>query len=126
MVSKRWIWAACLAVLFAGQSQAHVHYCFDGHEPPMSVHLADGIDPGHEHPDHDADEGCQDDVDVDLNPAELALGKVFKLDQPDLAAVFGSSVIVASPGAGVLVDWIELPQTSDPPFARPQVRGPPA
>ncbi len=126
MVSKRWTWVACLAVLFAGQSRAHLHYCFDGQEPPVAVHLADGIDLGHEHEGHDDDDSHHDDRDVELNRGDQALAKVFKFDQTDLAALSGWSVIVAAPRAGVLVDWIELPRTPDPPYARPQARGPPA
>lgn len=126
MVSKRWTWSACLAVLFAGQSHAHLHYCFDGQEPPIAVHLADGIDPSHEHQGHDDDDSHHDDRDVELNRADQALAKSFKLDQPDLASHSGWSVVVAAPRAGSLVAWLELPRSPDPPNVRPQVRGPPA
>ena len=127
MVSERWTWAACFAVLFAGQSHAHLHYCFDGQEPPVSVHFGDGIDPGHEHDaGHDDDDSHHDDRDVELNRTDQALAKVFKLDLPDLVFLSGWSVAVEAPRPGVLIDWLELPRSPDPPYFRPQVRGPPA
>jgi hypothetical protein len=133
MFSRGWTWVACLAVLFAGLGNAHLHYCFDGQEPPVSVHLTDGIDPGHDHhdhtghaPDHEPDQEHHDDLDVDLDLGNNALAKTFKFDQPDFASPSGWSVIVAAPRASVLRDWIELPRTPEPSFARPQARGPPA
>ena len=45
MTSKRWAWIAAAAVLFAGltNAHAHVHFCFDGQEPPTAIHLADSF-----------------------------------------------------------------------------------
>ena len=126
MVRTRWTWATCFAVLFAAQSHAHLHYCFDGQEPPVSVHLADGIDAGHEHEGHGDDDGDHDDRDVELNRADQALAKVFKFVPPDLSSHSGWSMIVAAPRASILVDWLGQAHSPDPPYARPQVRGPPA
>jgi hypothetical protein len=127
MVRTRWTWVTCLAVLFAGQSHAHLHYCFDGQEPPVSVHFGDGIDPGHEHEEHhDEDDSPHDDLDVEINRGDQALAKVFKLDHPDLASFPGWSLIVAAPRISGTVASPEFPHGPDPPHVRPQVRGPPA
>ena len=50
MTSKRWSWLAGFALLFAGITNAHshVHYCFDGQEPPAAVHLIESADHHHE------------------------------------------------------------------------------
>lgn len=69
--------------LFASGSGMHGHYCFDGLEPPVSVHfdLVDGHDdiidtdlPGHK--------------DFDSKPAQISVLKVTNLDLPFLAALF--------------------------------------
>ena len=60
-------------MLFAGLTNAHghVHYCFDGQEPPAAVHLVDSTDHDHEVPGHsDGDE--HDDLDVDVPNQALA------------------------------------------------------
>lgn len=65
--------------LLASMSGAHGHLCFDGQEPPISVHmdmLADHI----EH--HDSDQHL--DADVDLGG--LALSKLIKIDLPLIIA----------------------------------------
>jgi hypothetical protein len=71
MASKRWAWVAALAVLVAGitNAHAHVHLCFDGHDPPAAVYLADGSD--HDH-GLDEDIACSGDIDVDLQNQVLA------------------------------------------------------
>lgn len=127
MVTSRWAWVSCCAVLFAGQSHAHLHYCLDGQEPPISVHYGDGIDPGHEHEEHHGkDDGPHDDLDVDLIGADQALTKAFKLDQPVPALLAGWSIDLAAPRSGVAAGRPDLAPGSDPPHARPQARGPPA
>ena len=86
MVSKRWTWLAGLAVLFAGLTNAHghVHYCFDGQEPPAAVHLVDSTDHDHELPGHD--DGTEHD-DLDLDLPNQALAKAVKHDLPAIVAV---------------------------------------
>ena len=81
MVSKRWTWLAALGLLFAGLTNAHshIHYCFDGQEPPAAVHITDSTDHHHEVPGHD-DGYDHDDLDLDL--PNQALAKVFKHDLP--------------------------------------------
>ena len=123
MVSKRWSWLAALAVLFAGLTNAHshVHYCFDGQEPPASVHLVDGTDHDHEMPGHS--DGAEHD-DLDLDVPNQALAKACKYDLPAIATHVWSMSIESRP-SGPLADCADVPPAPDPPYARPQLRAPP-
>lgn len=130
MVSKRWTWLSALAVLFAGLTNAHshVHYCFDGQEPPASVHLVDGIDHAHELPGHHSDSdsdgagGEHDDLDVDL--PNQALAKAVKYDLPAIAVQLLTLAFEPSP-RGALADRVDTPPTSAPRYIHPPSRGPP-
>lgn len=124
MVSKRWTWLTGTAWLFAALTNAHghVHYCFDGQEPPTAVHLADSTDHDHEIPGHDS-AGDHDDLDVDI--PNQALAKACKYDPPAMAPfpvwtvdleVVADDAYVASPVA---------PRAPDPHHYRPPLRGPP-
>lgn len=96
-----------------------MHLCFDGGEPPASLHFTDA---GH-HDDHHAND-AHDDVDVAL--MDEAAGKAGKcLDLPLLLAAIC-----------LLSSLLWLPQqppfgsravsvASDPPRLRPPLRGPP-
>lgn len=65
--------------LIASWSGAHGHLCFDGQEPPMTVHM----DMLGDHPEHGSEEQHLD-ADVDLS--QLALAKLVKIDLPLLIA----------------------------------------
>jgi hypothetical protein len=73
---------ACLALviwLITSWSGAHGHLCFDGQEPPISVHM-------HtlgEHTDHAIDEQH---VDADIDLSQPLLAKLTKIDLPLLLA----------------------------------------
>lgn len=59
--------------LLSNWAGAHGHFCFDGQEPPISVHMH--LD-GHEVHDHHPDEVHQD-ADIELSKSVLAkLGKI--------------------------------------------------
>ena len=123
MVSKRWTWPAACAVLFAGltNAHAHVHYCFDGQEPPAAVHLVDSLDHDHEVPGHsDGDE--HDDLDVDVS--NQALSKACKHDLPAITSHVGTSSFEALP-RNAIVCAIGLPPTPNPRYLHPQLRAPP-
>jgi hypothetical protein len=123
MVSKRWTWLAAVALLFAGLTNAHshVHYCFDGQEPPAAVHLADGTDHDHELPGH-SDGSEHDDLDVDL-PNE-ALAKAVKYDLPAITAHVWTAAFETVP-RGALVDTVDVYPAPNPRYAHPQLRAPP-
>jgi hypothetical protein len=79
---------AALAIwLLLGWSGAHGHLCFDGQEPPMSVHM----DMLGEHPEHHADEQH---LDADMEMDQLALAKLVKFDLPVLLATLFLLVIL--------------------------------
>jgi hypothetical protein len=138
MIRARWTWLAMLAVLFGGltNAHAHVHYCFDGKEPPAAVHLSDRIDHAHESPghdyhddhDHDADHDSgkhdeHDDLDVDL--PNQAIAKVFKYDQPAIAPLPRWHAPIARVTLAALPPHVEAPPAPDPPHTLPPSRGPP-
>ncbi len=124
MISKRWTWLAALAVLFAGLTNAHshIHYCFDGQEPPASVHLVDSTDHDHEVPGHDADGAEHDDLDLDV--PNQALAKAVKHDLPALTAHVWSMAFESAP-RGALADSVDTPPAPNPRYAHPQLRAPP-
>jgi hypothetical protein len=124
MVSKLWSWPAGLAVLFAGLTNAHshVHYCFDGQEPPAAVHLADSTDHDHELPGHHGGGDEHDDLDLDV--PNQALAKAVKHDLPAIVAVAWATAIDALPG-GALADSVDAPPAPSSRYALPQLRAPP-
>jgi hypothetical protein len=128
MGSKRWTWLAAIAVLFAGLTNAHshVHYCFDGQEPPAAVHLVDSTDHAHELPGHDgdADHGDAEHDDLDLDVPNQVLAKVCKHDLPAITAHVWTLAVPAAP-AGSLADAIDAPPTPPPRYLHPQLRAPP-
>ncbi len=123
MVSKRWTWPAALAVLFAGLTNAHshVHYCFDGQEPPAAVHLTDSTDHDHEVPGHS--DGAEH-ADLDLDVPNQALTKACKHDLPAITAHLLTVHIEALPGSA-LADAADLPPAPNPRYLHPQLRAPP-
>lgn len=124
MVSRRWSWLVGLAVLFAGLTNAHshVHYCFDGQEPPAAVHLVDGTDHEHEIPGHHDDGGEHDDLDLDV--PNQALAKSCKHDLPAIVALAWAAPLESLPG-GALAVGVDIPPAPDPHYTLPPSRAPP-
>jgi hypothetical protein len=123
MVSKRWTWLSALALLFAGLTNAHshVHYCFDGQEPPASVHLVDGMEHDHELPGHD---GAGEHDDLDLDVPNQALAKAVKADLPAIALHLLAIVFEPSP-PGALAESVDTPPVPLPRHTHPPTRAPP-
>jgi hypothetical protein len=123
MVSKRWTWLAAVAVLFAGLTNAHghVHYCFDGQEPPAAVHLVDGTAHDHELPGH-SDGAEHDDLDVDL--ANQALAKAVKYDLAAITPHVWTTAFEPVP-SGTLNDIVDVFPAPHPRYAHPPLRAPP-
>lgn len=83
---KTFVYAALLLWLFASASGMHGHYCFDGLEPPVSVHF-DLMS------DHHIDDEHVTHKDFDSKPQvsmfkQVSVFKLTNLDLPFLAALF--------------------------------------
>lgn len=72
--------------LLSNWAGAHGHFCFDGKEPPISVHMH--LD-GHEAHDHHPDEAHQD-ADIELTQSVLA-----KLSKIDLGLILFAALALA-------------------------------
>jgi len=119
------LWTVVLAILAVRLSDTHLHLCFDGQEPPASVHLADAS----VHHDEDHHGGDETHADKDINPF---VGTVVKIDddtQPLLAVIVGSllafELIPLDPAVPAFAGE-RLPATDPPFYLRPPLRGPPA
>lgn len=118
------LWTVVLAVLAVRMSDTHLHLCFDGQEPPTSVHFADAS----VHHDEEHDDGSTH-ADKDINPF---IGTIVKSDddtQPLFAVIVSTllTIDLLPPDHGVPPLDRETPLATDPPFyLRPPLRGPPA
>lgn len=65
---KRIAIVVLLAFLGVRMSDAHLHVCLDGQEPPLTVHTSDG---SVHHDEHHHEESEHNDRDVELNEAAL-------------------------------------------------------
>jgi len=77
---KTWAFVALIIWLIASWSGAHGHLCFDGQEPPVSVHM----EMTDEHADHH--EADEQHVDADVDLSQPLLAKLTKIDLPLLIA----------------------------------------
>jgi hypothetical protein len=133
MISRRWAWIASFAVLFAGvtNAHAHVHLCFDGQEPPASVHLSDKS--GHHDSvrpsdqiagfGHYADDEDHDDVDLDL--ANPALAKTFKHDVTAICPTWHKGAPIVRSVAEAPAPALDRPIASTRTYLHPPLRAPP-
>ncbi len=96
---------------------AHGHFCFDGQEPPVSVHMHMLGD----HPEHHADEEHQD-ADVDL--LQSAIAKLTKLDQGLMLLAVVALLLVLQPKSALVSRYSPVIPTRIP-FTRPPLRAPP-
>lgn len=85
-LSPHYAFLALAFWLLSNWAGAHGHFCFDGQEPPISVHVH--LD-GHEVHDHHPDEVHQD-ADIELTPSALA-----KLSKIDLGLVLLAALALA-------------------------------
>ena len=96
---------------------AHGHFCFDGQEPPVSVHMHMLGD----HPEHHDDEAHQD-ADVDL--LQSAIAKLTKLDQSLLLLAVVALLLVFQ-RTPILVSHYSPFVPVHIPFSLPLLRAPP-
>lgn len=64
-----WIWLLCIVLLAVRIGGAHLHLCFDGMEPPLTVHAGEQIG-------HDAHHDEQH-TDADLSLLDNGIAKTF-------------------------------------------------
>lgn len=111
----------CTALLAVRTVGDHLHLCFDGTEPAVTLHGPDS-DFGHELP---SAAGGHNDVDVDVVHASLAKSTV---EQPALLGL--TPVALPLPPSVTTKRWTfpadELLPTSLPRYFRPPLRGPPS
>ncbi len=111
---------ALLAFAFGRLTGAHLHLCFDGTEPPLTLHTADSA-----HVDHHADESHHEDMDVEPIGDLLA-----KSAQLVMFAVFAAAILLlallAPPWRLETIGRESLRLPLPPPrFLRPPLRAPP-
>jgi hypothetical protein len=128
MATKRWAWLTACALLFGGLTNvhAHVHYCFDGREPPAAVHLTDGLDHHHDDGigggDH-KDDGDHDDLDLDV--PNQALAKSVKYDLHALEPLVGWAPAIDLQRTYASIPQVEIAPWPPPAYLKPQLRAPP-
>ncbi|RYZ88467.1 MAG: hypothetical protein EOO68_26415 [Moraxellaceae bacterium] len=114
---KTLAFATLIIWLLASWSGAHGHMCFDGQEPPITVH----IHVSGEHADHDS---SQNHLDADVDIGQSAPTNFFKIDFSILLAVAFSLAIRSIKPLRIIVDYI-----CNIPFRlmglRPPLRAPP-
>ena len=102
-------------------ADAHAHFCFDGKEPPTSIHVADG----ESHPcETDPSQGHTGDKDVKLSPDVF----VKKPIPSDVWVPFAISFVFQFALQPVDEPTVDIAPTADsrPPLFRvPPLRGPP-
>ncbi len=117
----------CLTILFgvaflnASALGAHLHQCFDGKEPRLSLHVYDGQEDQH----HAGTSERHNDNDLELS--DQAFGKVLKVNSsaPPLASGWIAPVISRVATTARFADSDERPFASLRSLPPPQ-RGPPA
>lgn len=111
---------AALLVL-ARTADAHVHYCFDGKEPPVSVHFADN----ESHP-CETRVGSGHSGDQDVQIASDAVVKKAAADDAWLPAMHRVGVeFIPQPFLEPVLGCSQLRMAGPAFFLRPPLRGPP-
>lgn len=116
---RRFIFLTLIVWLCAMWGGLHGHFCFDGQEPPVSVHM----DLLSGHPDHE--HGDETHIDADAELVESILFKLTKIDLPLLITALVYALLLIGPTRS-------FPRTVLQPFTnkyfllRPPLRAPPA
>nr|WP_324257218.1 hypothetical protein [Cellvibrio fontiphilus] len=117
-ISPHYAFIALALWLLGNWAGAHGHYCFDGQEPPISVHMH--LD-GHEVHDHHPEEVHQD-ADIELGKSVLAKSGKIELGLMLLAAL--ALVLLLLPAA-ICRSIYTRPYLPPPLYWRPLLRAPP-
>ena len=110
---------ACVAVLAGRIGGAHLHLCFDGSEPPASLHFNESG-----HPDDHHLDSAHDDLDISAIGEAIAKAGKVSLDLPALL-FFAFLLCLLAPSQGRLLLHRSPPRVATPAFLRPPLRGPP-
>jgi hypothetical protein len=116
---KIFVLLTLLLWLMTSWAGVHGHFCFDGQEPPISLHV--DVMGGHEV--HTADESHQD---IDAEVSQSVLAKLLKFDPPLpilLAAIFILLAITRTP---LFFFYTDAPTPHRHAGIRPPLRAPPA
>lgn len=103
--------------LLGNWAGAHGHYCFDGQEPQVSVHM----DVMGGHLDHHEDEVHQD---ADVNWLQSVIAKLSKIDV-GLMLFATLALLLAIRPATPLIDFYRTFLKTSLPHSRPPLRAPP-
>lgn len=120
--STAWAWVLLVAVLFVRLGDAHLHLCFDGQEPPATVHVMEDT----AHHDDGAGTGVSEHNDQDINLFDAVLAK--KAGAADFLLLAIAVILLLLPRLSVRQKVFFAPvQTvaSLPLFFHPPLRGPP-
>jgi hypothetical protein len=88
---KYWVLLSTLLWLMASWTGVHGHFCFDGQEPPISIHL-DNIDA------HVAD-SAHVDIDIDIDLSQSFTAKLLKFDATLALLLIALFVLLVLPQA---------------------------
>lgn len=112
---------ALLLWLLGNLLGAHGHFCFDGQEPPLSVHVHLDGHHSHEH-GHHADDSEHLDADVEL--LQLVIAKIGKIDIALLLLAVLCLLLAIRPHR--IIPWVYRPFfPASEPHLRPHLRAPP-
>lgn len=118
LVHKTFVLLALLLWLMSSWTGVYGHFCFDGQEPPVSIHL----DNLNTHDEHDV-ESAHVDMDVDLSQSVIA--KLLKFDAPLPLLLISILVLLVLSQA----PYFSFPRTCHPRRVigvRPPPRAPPS
>lgn len=104
--------------LLMSWSGVHGHFCFDGQEPPVSLHV-DMLDG---HTVHSQSEAHQD---VDIEQSQSVLVKTFKLDL-FLPVLLTLVIVLQARGTTFIIQSITSTRIRHSVGVRPPLRAPPA
>jgi hypothetical protein len=117
------LWTVVLAVLTVRASDTHLHFCYDGQEPPTTVHFADASVHDDEH------HVGEDHADKDFDPFVGLLLKHGGSDADLALPTYVVAAVLLLPPVTTIVSAVSdsLQPHASPPFhLRPPLRGPPA
>ena len=121
------IWLLCITIVVMRVGAVHIHFCQDGTEPPVSLHVADsGID-DRDHPSQNGTLHGDTDSSVSVPGDALLKGSITDADMPMLAATLGLLLFLLPVFRPVRANWdTPVVRTPTRSWILPPLRGPPA